>query len=100
MTTRTTDRDIHHLCGFGYAQVLIEDQVQRLALTLRQPGQCLPEPPLELRPLELKLRLRAGFFARAPERYQGTQHLPATVSYTHLRAHETPEHLVCRLLLE
>src|SRR5678815_3959371 len=22
-----------------------------------------------------------------------------TVSYTHLRAHETPEHLVCRLLL-
>src|SRR5678816_55328 len=24
---------------------------------------------------------------------------PATVSYTHLRAHETPEHLVCRLLL-
>eukprot|EP00658_Telonema_sp_P-2_P064679 TRINITY_DN53853_c0_g1_i1.p2 TRINITY_DN53853_c0_g1~~TRINITY_DN53853_c0_g1_i1.p2 ORF type:complete len:106 (-),score=30.62 TRINITY_DN53853_c0_g1_i1:56-373(-) len=28
--------------------------------------------------------------------------LPTTpsVSYTHLRAHETPEHLVCRLLLE
>src|SRR5678815_3518848 len=25
--------------------------------------------------------------------------IPA-VSYTHLRAHETPEHLVCRLLLE
>src|SRR5678815_1828117 len=25
---------------------------------------------------------------------------PAAVSYTHLRAHETPEHLVCRLLLE
>ena len=27
-------------------------------------------------------------------------HRVATVSYTHLRAHETPEHLVCRLLLE
>eukprot|EP00658_Telonema_sp_P-2_P064188 TRINITY_DN53088_c0_g1_i1.p1 TRINITY_DN53088_c0_g1~~TRINITY_DN53088_c0_g1_i1.p1 ORF type:complete len:118 (+),score=37.19 TRINITY_DN53088_c0_g1_i1:61-414(+) len=26
--------------------------------------------------------------------------LMAPVSYTHLRAHETPEHLVCRLLLE
>eukprot|EP00658_Telonema_sp_P-2_P021783 TRINITY_DN18686_c0_g2_i5.p2 TRINITY_DN18686_c0_g2~~TRINITY_DN18686_c0_g2_i5.p2 ORF type:complete len:108 (-),score=33.13 TRINITY_DN18686_c0_g2_i5:55-378(-) len=26
--------------------------------------------------------------------------IPVTVSYTHLRAHETPEHLVCRLLLE
>eukprot|EP00658_Telonema_sp_P-2_P033021 TRINITY_DN24325_c0_g1_i4.p1 TRINITY_DN24325_c0_g1~~TRINITY_DN24325_c0_g1_i4.p1 ORF type:complete len:242 (+),score=44.38 TRINITY_DN24325_c0_g1_i4:228-953(+) len=26
--------------------------------------------------------------------------IPGPVSYTHLRAHETPEHLVCRLLLE
>ena len=26
--------------------------------------------------------------------------IDTTVSYTHLRAHETPEHLVCRLLLE
>ena len=25
---------------------------------------------------------------------------PKPVSYTHLRAHETPEHLVCRFLLE
>src|SRR5678815_3025883 len=25
--------------------------------------------------------------------------MPMPVSYTHLRAHETPEHLVCRLLL-
>src|SRR5678816_2265438 len=29
---------------------------------------------------------------------RGATDLP--VSYTHLRAHETPEHLVCRLLLE
>src|SRR5674536_219529 len=28
------------------------------------------------------------------------QHVGGAVSYTHLRAHETPEHLVCRLLLE
>src|SRR5674536_380169 len=27
-------------------------------------------------------------------------HRLGPVSYTHLRAHETPEHLVCRLLLE
>src|SRR5674536_220205 len=27
-------------------------------------------------------------------------HSSRAVSYTHLRAHETPEHLVCRLLLE
>ena len=30
----------------------------------------------------------------------GNQALIEPVSYTHLRAHETPEHLVCRLLLE
>src|SRR5674536_42988 len=28
------------------------------------------------------------------------EEVPEAVSYTHLRAHETPEHLVCRLLLE
>src|SRR5678815_5907385 len=28
------------------------------------------------------------------------QNWVSSVSYTHLRAHETPEHLVCRLLLE
>eukprot|EP00658_Telonema_sp_P-2_P019217 TRINITY_DN17558_c0_g1_i2.p1 TRINITY_DN17558_c0_g1~~TRINITY_DN17558_c0_g1_i2.p1 ORF type:complete len:110 (-),score=6.14 TRINITY_DN17558_c0_g1_i2:6-335(-) len=32
------------------------------------------------------------------EREGGTTGI--SVSYTHLRAHETPEHLVCRLLLE
>eukprot|EP00658_Telonema_sp_P-2_P070750 TRINITY_DN60160_c0_g1_i1.p1 TRINITY_DN60160_c0_g1~~TRINITY_DN60160_c0_g1_i1.p1 ORF type:complete len:265 (-),score=66.91 TRINITY_DN60160_c0_g1_i1:105-899(-) len=32
--------------------------------------------------------------------YQQRHHTPEPVSYTHLRAHETPEHLVCRLLLE
>src|SRR5678816_492426 len=33
--------------------------------------------------------------------FQQSLRISATaVSYTHLRAHETPEHLVCRLLLE
>src|SRR5674536_383287 len=31
---------------------------------------------------------------------RGAQPPAVPVSYTHLRAHETPEHLVCRLLLE
>ena len=30
----------------------------------------------------------------------GAGFIITAVSYTHLRAHETPEHLVCRLLLE
>src|SRR5678816_669805 len=35
-----------------------------------------------------------------PHRRRPRGHHPRPVSYTHLRAHETPEHLVCRLLLE
>eukprot|EP00658_Telonema_sp_P-2_P054165 TRINITY_DN4310_c0_g1_i2.p1 TRINITY_DN4310_c0_g1~~TRINITY_DN4310_c0_g1_i2.p1 ORF type:complete len:239 (-),score=43.56 TRINITY_DN4310_c0_g1_i2:13-729(-) len=36
----------------------------------------------------------------APAAENGHWPTPLPVSYTHLRAHETPEHLVCRLLLE
>src|SRR5678816_4397789 len=67
-----------------------------------------------LQGLENKVIVLTG--ALNPARFQGSdavfnigcavgaaQALPDgvyTVSYTHLRAHETPEHLVCRLLLE
>eukprot|EP00658_Telonema_sp_P-2_P046986 TRINITY_DN3540_c0_g1_i2.p1 TRINITY_DN3540_c0_g1~~TRINITY_DN3540_c0_g1_i2.p1 ORF type:complete len:295 (-),score=75.54 TRINITY_DN3540_c0_g1_i2:103-987(-) len=39
-----------------------------------------------------------GVYRALPHRQGGMTSGP--VSYTHLRAHETPEHLVCRLLLE
>src|SRR5678815_1365199 len=40
-------------------------------------------------------------FGKGSIRVDGRKIHPAyPVSYTHLRAHETPEHLVCRLLLE
>src|SRR5678816_25502 len=39
-----------------------------------------------------KVILKAGFFWY----YLEPQQAPIAVSYTHLRAHETPEHLVCR----
>eukprot|EP00658_Telonema_sp_P-2_P025047 TRINITY_DN20087_c0_g1_i1.p1 TRINITY_DN20087_c0_g1~~TRINITY_DN20087_c0_g1_i1.p1 ORF type:complete len:116 (+),score=17.27 TRINITY_DN20087_c0_g1_i1:475-822(+) len=42
--------------------------------------------------------LRYLVFTDRPFRRVFDSSLP--VSYTHLRAHETPEHLVCRLLLE
>eukprot|EP00658_Telonema_sp_P-2_P023783 TRINITY_DN19541_c0_g1_i1.p1 TRINITY_DN19541_c0_g1~~TRINITY_DN19541_c0_g1_i1.p1 ORF type:complete len:745 (+),score=136.47 TRINITY_DN19541_c0_g1_i1:162-2396(+) len=41
-----------------------------------------------------------GASARAPSTPPSTPMPSPAVSYTHLRAHETPEHLVCRLLLE
>eukprot|EP00658_Telonema_sp_P-2_P043322 TRINITY_DN31260_c0_g1_i1.p1 TRINITY_DN31260_c0_g1~~TRINITY_DN31260_c0_g1_i1.p1 ORF type:complete len:171 (+),score=50.37 TRINITY_DN31260_c0_g1_i1:648-1160(+) len=39
----------------------------------------------------------AGWMGILPSTLRATM---GAVSYTHLRAHETPEHLVCRLLLE
>ena len=38
------------------------------------------------------------FFALKTKTNDGHRYIP--VSYTHIRAHETPEHRVCRLLLE
>src|SRR5674536_375944 len=39
-------------------------------------------------------------WSRRRARASRTSSCGKAVSYTHLRAHETPEHLVCRLLLE
>eukprot|EP00658_Telonema_sp_P-2_P083233 TRINITY_DN8960_c0_g1_i1.p1 TRINITY_DN8960_c0_g1~~TRINITY_DN8960_c0_g1_i1.p1 ORF type:complete len:396 (-),score=78.03 TRINITY_DN8960_c0_g1_i1:70-1257(-) len=50
--------------------------------------------PCPFTPLHTKL---SHFLARL---FGGTTNTTMSVSYTHLRAHETPEHLVCRLLLE
>src|SRR5678816_1451903 len=54
----------------------------------------LRSTPLGSRPVSLSVSARRTFL---PQKAKTT---PAAVSYTHLRAHETPEHLVCRLLLE
>src|SRR5678816_4704368 len=48
--------------------------------------------------LILKIAAGRGRVHQAPVYLLGYARVP--VSYTHLRAHETPEHLVCRLLLE
>src|SRR5674536_388516 len=57
-----------------------------------------PGPPVPGRPrppcLGWSHRSPAGGVAGVRRAFQ------PPVSYTHLRAHETPEHLVCRLLLE
>src|SRR5678815_795152 len=41
-----------------------------------------------------------AFFKRFLRDFMALYKYNKAVSYTHLRAHETPEHLVCRLLLE
>src|SRR5678816_1982997 len=45
-------------------------------------------------------RQHIRYIDRKQNRGKGYTVREGTVSYTHLRAHETPEHLVCRLLLE
>src|SRR5678815_5740593 len=44
--------------------------------------------------------LKNAFMLSAQIRQVPRTRSSTSVSYTHLRAHETPEHLVCRLLLE
>eukprot|EP00658_Telonema_sp_P-2_P003627 TRINITY_DN11351_c0_g1_i2.p1 TRINITY_DN11351_c0_g1~~TRINITY_DN11351_c0_g1_i2.p1 ORF type:complete len:460 (-),score=87.29 TRINITY_DN11351_c0_g1_i2:27-1406(-) len=44
--------------------------------------------------------VRASYSTAKPEDMEEAMRRLSPVSYTHLRAHETPEHLVCRLLLE
>ena len=56
-----------------------------LAFWFRPGTAALSEVPLDDRQQALLFHARTADFP---------------VSYTHLRAHETPEHLVCRLLLE
>eukprot|EP00658_Telonema_sp_P-2_P064356 TRINITY_DN5330_c0_g1_i3.p1 TRINITY_DN5330_c0_g1~~TRINITY_DN5330_c0_g1_i3.p1 ORF type:complete len:226 (-),score=33.00 TRINITY_DN5330_c0_g1_i3:48-725(-) len=46
------------------------------------------------------LKGRIGYKYLSLNACHGELTFPIPVSYTHLRAHETPEHLVCRLLLE
>ena len=69
---------------FGYQAQRIQRQRDELRVMVRY--------PLENRSSLDDLNLLA---IRVPNNSE-----EVSVSYTHLRAHETPEHLVCRLLLE
>src|SRR5678815_2053790 len=73
---------------------------------IREILEALFAPPLRWADPANDRRISVQFIIRA--RSEGTAEMRDVlqndvshpVSYTHLRAHETPEHLVCRLLLE
>src|SRR5678815_1260817 len=74
-----------------------------IALFNRPYDGWVEERRLDFPVLPLPLGAKSGFPNRLtfPSTEQTTNGAAYTaVSYTHLRAHETPEHLVCRLLLE
>ena len=50
--------------------------------------------------VQQRVHERSWAFMKAHDTAMGAIGLPCAVSYTHLRAHETREELVCRLLLE
>src|SRR5680860_1749522 len=58
------------------------------------------EAPPEVRALGADLGYDLVSYIRRIGRFLVWRAGPATVSYTHLRAHETDSYLVCRLLLE
>eukprot|EP00831_Metopus_contortus_P029484 TRINITY_DN24255_c0_g1_i1.p2 TRINITY_DN24255_c0_g1~~TRINITY_DN24255_c0_g1_i1.p2 ORF type:complete len:100 (+),score=26.60 TRINITY_DN24255_c0_g1_i1:53-352(+) len=59
---------------------------------------CVQETDLEL--LQLLGPLKSPYQASHLALLEASENSIRTVSYTHLRAHETSLHLVCRLLLE
>src|SRR5678816_4416426 len=65
------------------------------------PGRLVDtERPGEAMCYDKYLNKLAGLFAQPLAPRATLKNRSVSVSYTHLRAHETPEHLVCRLLLE
>src|SRR5678816_2204778 len=98
-----TGRDIGHLRGDGAeggepdsSRVELDEKrrPKRLAFSA---GVLATEPSERIRGGKADLqKLFEMFLARGQKFLSEGEPL----SYTHLRAHETPEHLVCRLLLE
>src|SRR5678816_3345658 len=77
-------------------RALLLSPVPRLAVFL---GKAVATTVMVLAVAVVCVPLLALFLNAPLFDYPGMLTLSA-VSYTHLRAHETPEHLVCRLLLE
>src|SRR5678816_4682911 len=105
-------REFERMCGQkglkinpGKSKVLVfeeEESVEEEVLEVRVGGVVLEEVKI-FRYLGMELGKGGGMKEEIEHRIgEGMRALSGlrAVSYTHLRAHETPEHLVCRLLLE
>src|SRR5674536_125868 len=108
MEVVTAGRDVAvAVCTAGEALVLVLFAAAALRAWRRPPPAAGPQaagPPTAGqagadRALALVLGLMVTSRVLSPQYLLWALGL-AAVSYTHLRAHETPEHLVCRLLLE
>src|SRR5674536_385673 len=92
-------------CRFSAVRWFIAGPFARLSsYFIVEKGMCGVERGIKKDAVDIATEwLRIPTFIRMPYRIaQATDDkvVVESVSYTHLRAHETPEHLVCRLLLE
>eukprot|EP00658_Telonema_sp_P-2_P034049 TRINITY_DN24899_c0_g1_i1.p1 TRINITY_DN24899_c0_g1~~TRINITY_DN24899_c0_g1_i1.p1 ORF type:complete len:179 (+),score=42.79 TRINITY_DN24899_c0_g1_i1:92-628(+) len=88
-TTANTDASLRHRSFSTRSKSFISVQyVTSQKMGVASPLNLLAQEPASVMRKPSMRRNSSSAFAADP------------VSYTHLRAHETPEHLVCRLLLE
>eukprot|EP00658_Telonema_sp_P-2_P024825 TRINITY_DN1998_c0_g4_i2.p1 TRINITY_DN1998_c0_g4~~TRINITY_DN1998_c0_g4_i2.p1 ORF type:complete len:169 (-),score=28.51 TRINITY_DN1998_c0_g4_i2:22-528(-) len=109
--TRQPQPPQHRRGGYGFAALVADGTPQTSRVTTLNKKK--PIPPTETMTARPPTNDKSGQHSSRPRSNRHYRHSPATetnpmqdgpitapVSYTHLRAHETPEHLVCRLLLE
>src|SRR5678816_3754515 len=106
MPEGSTPADVAAAIGPGLAKAALAAKVDGEIRDITRPFEgdvslALITSRDEAEALELVRHDYAHVLAEAVQNlFPGTQITFGPVSYTHLRAHETPEHLVCRLLLE
>src|SRR5674536_172637 len=102
MSTATSRARVSPITAAHGSRLLPIDVCVRTAGVLRL-KRSASASPLEVATGTVRVATKVKTSASRPCRRRAPGHTATSavaVSYTHLRAHETPEHLVCRLLLE
>src|SRR5664279_496083 len=100
-TGRSPQKSLANAHWLAEIVIPVVRQPKRAATCLTNPPQ--PQPTsrtLSLRRSSSFLQIRSSLSSWARSRFAASfQYAQESVSYTHLRAHETDSYLVCRLLL-
>eukprot|EP00658_Telonema_sp_P-2_P032263 TRINITY_DN23935_c0_g1_i3.p1 TRINITY_DN23935_c0_g1~~TRINITY_DN23935_c0_g1_i3.p1 ORF type:complete len:129 (+),score=41.59 TRINITY_DN23935_c0_g1_i3:145-531(+) len=95
VSTQSTGRDTPTMPGIFSATV-----ASTVSRAMRASARHQPFCTIPVKEIASVLKLNVRDEATALKLDAKMKNMTEPVSYTHLRAHETPEHLVCRLLLE
>src|SRR5678816_2377240 len=87
-----------HPDRYKHWKLTFDGAIATLSMDVREDAGLSPDYKLKLNSYDLGVDIElADAIQRL--RFEHPEVRTVAVSYTHLRAHETPEHLVCRLLL-